>query len=261
MVLAGSARFSGAAVLCAEACLRSGAGLVTLGIPESLNSAFIKIKPPEAMTLPLPQTKEVTLSETAFPLIRKFCEKTDVLVIGPGLGRTNSTQRLVSKVISKLAKPVVIDADALNALSENLELLRKAQNMILTPHPGEMAGLLGVSTAQIQKNRKKVAKDFVNRYNIILVLKGHQTIVAQKNKKLYINKTGNPGMAKAGSGDVLTGIISAFLAQRLDGFTAAKYAVYLHGLAGDLAAKEKTQMAMIASDIIGKIPQAIKICS
>lgn len=265
LILAGSARFSGAAVLCAQACVRSGAGLVTLGFPESLNSAFIKVKPPEVMTLPLPQTKEITLSESAFPLISRFCEKVDVLAIGPGLGRNPSTQKLINKVINKFAKPQVIDADALNALSGNLMLLRNTRyairDTILTPHPGEMARLLGVNTVQIQKNRKKVAKDFVNRYNIILVLKGHQTIVAQKNKKLYINKTGNPGMAKAGSGDVLTGIIAAFLAQGLNGFDAAKYAVYLHGLAGDLAAKEKTQMAMIASDIIGKIPQAIKICS
>ncbi|MFH0827551.1 MAG: NAD(P)H-hydrate dehydratase [Candidatus Omnitrophota bacterium] len=265
LILAGSARFSGAAVLCAQACARSGAGLVTLGIPESLNSAFLKIKPPEVMTLPLPQTKEITLSEEAFSIIRGFCEKVDVLAIGPGLGRNNSTQKLVSKIITKLDQPRVIDADALNALSGNLKILRgtryAVRDTILTPHPGEMARLLGVNTAQIQKNRKKVAKDFVLGYNVILVLKGHQTIVAQKDNKLYINKTGNPGMAKAGSGDVLTGIIAAFLAQGLNGFDAAKYAVYLHGLAGDLAAKEKTQMAMIASDIIGKIPQAIKICS
>ncbi len=265
LILAGGARFSGAAVLCAQACVRSGAGLVTLGIPEALNSAFIKIKPPEVMTLPLPQTKEITLSEAAFPAINKFCEKVDVLAIGPGLSQNTSTHKLINKVISKFVKSQVIDADGLNALSGNLKILRGTRyavhGTILTPHPGEMAGLLGVKTAEIQKNRKKVAKDFVNRYNIILVLKGHQTIVAQKGNKLYINKTGNPGMAKAGSGDVLTGIIAAFLAQGLNGFDAAKYAVYLHGLAGDLAAKEKTQMAMIASDIINKIPQAIKICS
>ena len=261
LILAGSARFSGAAVLCSQACLRAGAGLVTLGIPKSLNKAFIKIKPTEAMTLPLPETKEITLSPPAFSKIREFAKKINVLVIGPGLSQNRSTQSLIRKLASCAVKPLVIDADGLNALVGYLSVLPKKIPVILTPHPGEMARLLKVKVAQVQKDRKKVAKDFVNRYNVILVLKGHQTIVVEKNRELFINKTGNPGMAKAGSGDVLTGIIAAFLAQGLSGFEAAKYAVYLHGLAGDLAAKEKTQLAMIASDIIDKLPKAIKICS
>ncbi|MCX5708175.1 MAG: NAD(P)H-hydrate dehydratase [Candidatus Omnitrophica bacterium] len=261
MILAGSPRFSGAAVLCAQACLRSGAGLVTLGIPESLNKVFIKIKPTEAMTLPLPQTKEGTLSSLALGKIREFAKKIDVLAIGPGLSRNASTQNLVIKVIKSIDKPLVVDADGLNALAAHLSILSGKTRVILTPHPGEMARLLGGRVSQVQKDRKKVAKDFVNRYNVILVLKGHETLVVEKIKGIYLNKTGNPGMAKAGSGDVLTGIIAAFLAQGLSGFEAAKYAVYLHGLAGDLAAKEKSQLAMIASDIIAKIPKAIKSCS
>ncbi|HBU09055.1 MAG TPA: carbohydrate kinase-like protein, partial [Candidatus Omnitrophica bacterium] len=128
---------------------------------------------------------------------------------------------------------------------------------ILTPHPGEFSRLAGQSTAYIQKNRETLAKRFACDYNIILVLKGHHTVVASPNK-LYVNKTGNPGMATAGSGDVLTGIISALLGQGLDGWTAAKTGAYLHGLAGDLAAKEKTQAALIASDIIDHIPEGIK---
>ncbi len=266
LILAGSAKFSGSAILCAGACLRAGAGLVTLGIPESLNTAFIKIKPPEAMILPLAQTKEATLSETAYRQINEFCKKIDVLVIGPGLSQNSSTQKLIKKIISKINLPRVIDADGLNALVGNLQILRNTRGVtgnttLLTPHPGEMARLLGVSNAEVQKDRKKVAKVFVKMYNVILVLKGYLSIVAQKDKKLYINKTGNPGMAKAGSGDVLTGIIAAFLAQKLSGFQAAQYATYLHGLAGDLAAKEKSVLAMVASDIIDKIPAAIKICS
>lgn len=261
LILAGSPRFSGAAVLCAQACLRSGAGLVTLGIPESLNKVFIKIKPTEAMTLPLPQTKEGTLSSLALGKIREFAKKIDVLAIGPGLSRNASTQNLVIKVIKSIDKPLVVDADGLNALAAHLSILSGKTRVILTPHPGEMARLLGGRVSQVQKDRKKVAKDFVNRYNVILVLKGHETLVVEKIKGIYLNKTGNPGMAKAGSGDVLTGIIAAFLAQGLSGFEAAKYAVYLHGLAGDLAAKEKSQLAMIASDIIAKIPKAIKSCS
>jgi hydroxyethylthiazole kinase-like uncharacterized protein yjeF len=261
LILAGSPRFSGAAILCCQACLRSGAGLVTLAIPESLNKVFIKIKPAEAMTLPLPQTKEGTLSSLAFAKIREFVKKIDVLAIGPGLSQNASTQSLVRRVIKSIDKPMVIDADGLNALVAHLSVLSGKTRAILTPHPGEMARLLGVKVSQVQKDRKKVAKDFVNRYNVILVLKGHETLVVEKIKGIYLNKTGNPGMAKAGSGDVLTGMIAAFLAQGLDSFEAAKYAVYLHGLAGDLAAQEKSQLAMIASDIIAKIPKAIKMCS
>jgi len=261
LILAGSARFSGAAVLCAQACSRAGAGLVTLGIPQSLNNVFIKIKPTEAMTLPLPETEEITLSSKAFGKVREFAKKINVLVIGPGLSQNKSTQSLIRKLVVCGNKPLVIDADGLNALAGYLSVLPNKVPVILTPHPGEMARLLDVRISQVQKDRKKVAKDFVNRYNVILVLKGHQTLVVEKNRELFINKTGNPGMAKAGSGDVLTGIIAAFLAQGLNGFEAAKYAVYLHGLAGDLAAKEKSQLAMIASDIIEKLPKAIKICS
>jgi ADP-dependent NAD(P)H-hydrate dehydratase / NAD(P)H-hydrate epimerase len=261
LILAGSARFSGAAVLCAEACLRAGAGLVTLGIPKSLNKAFIKIKPLEVMTLPLPETKDTTLSFAGLGKIREFCRGIDVLAVGPGLGRNSSTQTLIREIIGKTAKPMVVDADGLNALSGHLNILSAGGKLILTPHPGEMASLLGGKVAQVQKDRKKVAKDFVNSYNVVLVLKGHQTIVSQKDKKFFINKTGNPGMAKAGSGDVLTGMIAAFLAQGLGSFDAAKYAVYLHGLAGDLAAKDKSQLGMVASDIIARIPEAIKLCS
>jgi len=271
-ILAGSAGFSGAAVLCAQACLRSGAGLVTLGIPKSLNNAIIKIKPLELMTLPLPETPEASLHSSAITKIQKFCEKIDILTLGPGLSRNKSTQELIRKIITKISKPLIIDADGLNALAGNLQILSNIRqlarpahnaicNTILTPHVGEMDRLLGATAGLAQKNRKKVAKEFINRYNIVLVLKGWRTIVAEKHKKIYINETGNPGMAKAGSGDVLTGIIAAFWAQGLNSFDAAKYAVYLHGLAGDLAAKEKSQIAMVASDIIEMLPQAIKISS
>ena len=280
-VLAGSARFSGAGVLCAEAALRSGAGLVTLGIPKSLNSAIIKIKPKEVMTLPLPETSEGTFSLSALQKIEDFSKKVDVAAIGPGLSQNSSTQALARKVVAVVNKPLVIDADGLNALVQatrhcderearrsNLKrdcfvpsgfaMTRLSRTLILTPHPGEMARLLGVSIAQAQADRQGTAQAFARERHCTLVLKGHQTIVADSGGKLYVNKTGNPGMASAGSGDVLTGMIAAFLGQGLDGFNAAKYAVYLHGLAGDLAAKEKTQISLIASDIIAKIPEAIK---
>jgi len=264
-VLAGSGRFSGAAVLCAEATMRAGAGLVTLGIPEGLNKAIIKIKPKEAMTYPLPQTKDKTLSLFAYKKIKDFARLVDVVVIGPGLTQNVSTQGLVRKIIVNMDKPMVIDADGLNALAGHLNLLGNTpasiRTTILTPHPKELAGLLGIAVKKVQLKRKEIAKKFARDYLVTMVLKGHNTVVADYKGNLYINRTGNPGMATAGSGDVLTGIIGAFLGQGLNAFDAAKYAAYLHGLAGDLAAKEKTQLAMIASDIIDKIPEAIKRCS
>jgi NAD(P)H-hydrate epimerase len=257
-ILAGSARFSGAALLSAEAALRSGAGLVTLGIPKGLNCAIIKAKAKEIMTLPLPQTKEMSLSIAGFHKIMNFIKTSDICLLGPGLGQDNSTKKLILKLIEKIAKPIIIDADALNALAGHLGLLknRQGRTKILTPHPGEMSRLLKVKIKEIQEKRKKVAKNFAKLYNIILVLKGEKSVVTD-GYKTYINQTGNPGMSTAGSGDVLSGIIAAFLGQGLTAFNAAKYATYLHGLAGDLAAKEKTELGLIASDIINKIPEAI----
>jgi len=264
-ILAGSGRFSGAAVLCSEAAMRSGAGLVTLGIPKSLAGAIIKIKPKEIMTFPLPETSDGTLSLSGYKKIKDFVKNTDVLVVGPGLAQNKSTQGLVRKAISKIGKLMVIDADGLNALVGHLEMLHAARctlhAKILTPHPGEMARLMGISIKKVQENREDITKKFAKDYKVTVVLKGYNTVAADYHGNLYINKTGNPGMATAGSGDVLTGMIAAFLGQGLNQFEASKYAVYLHGLAGDLAAKEKTQIGMIASDIIDKIPEAIKRCS
>jgi len=255
LVLAGSARFSGAAVLCAEAAMRSGAGLVTLGIPKSLNTAIIKIKLKEVMTLPLPEVKEGVLGAGAFSRINSFIKSCDVVAIGPGLGRDTSTERLVRKIAVSVNVPLVIDADGLNAVAGHLQGFR---NRILTPHPGEMARLLGVSSSKVQADRKGIARKFARDHGVTVVLKGHHTVVADHGNNVYINTTGNPGMATAGSGDVLTGMIAAFLGQGLGAFEAAKYAVYLHGLAGDLAAKEKTEISLLASDIIAKIPEAVK---
>jgi NAD(P)H-hydrate epimerase len=215
------------------------------------------------MIQPLPETKEGTLSLAAYKKIKDFSKDSDILAIGPGLTQNKSTQALIRKVVSGINEPMVIDADGLNALISCLDILRTAGDgrrpTVLTPHPGEMARLLGISIAKVQNNRKNITKKFAKDYRVIVVLKGHNTVVADYKNNLYINKTGNPGMATAGSGDVLTGMITALLGQGLDTFNAAKYAVYLHGLAGDLAAKEKTQLGMIASDIIDKIPEAIKI--
>jgi ADP-dependent NAD(P)H-hydrate dehydratase / NAD(P)H-hydrate epimerase len=264
-VLAGSARYSGAAVLCVSGALRCGAGLVTIGLPKSLVCPMIAIKPPEAMLLPLAETKELSLSTAAFKTIMDFIAASSVVVIGPGLGLNASTCRLTRELVAAIKKPMVIDASSLDALSGHTGILKKAglntAQKVITPHPAEMARLTGVKISAIQNNRKGIAKDFANEYNVTVVLKGHSTVVASPGGSLYINSSGNPGMARGGTGDILSGMIAAFIGQGLTAFEAAKYAVYLHGLAGDLAAKEKTQLGMIASDIVDKIPEAIKAVS
>ncbi len=262
LILAGSSRFSGAGLLCAESALRSGAGLVTLGVPESINLALIKVKPRELITFPLPETKEGTLSLTAFSKISVLLKDVDVLIIGPGLGRNKSTYALVRKVMRKAIQPKVVDADALNALSGFPAVLKAHKGqLILTPHQKEMSRLFDIDVNLIKNNRKMIAKKYAKHYNSIIILKGNNSIVTDGLKRFYINRSGNPGMATAGSGDVLSGIAGAFLAQGLDSFQAAKYATYIHGLAGDLAAKDKTEMGLIASDIIDRIPDALKMSS
>jgi ADP-dependent NAD(P)H-hydrate dehydratase / NAD(P)H-hydrate epimerase len=262
LILAGSSRYSGAALLCAESAMRAGAGLVTLGIPASLNLALIRNKSKEVMTLPLPETKDGSLSLAAFKKVGPILKNTDVVVIGPGLGDNRSTYALVRKIIRDSSQPLVIDADALNALNNYLKILKVHRGVIiLTPHQKEMSRLFGVSLDFIKKNRKLVAKKYAKYYNTVIILKGHHSIVTDGTRKFCINKTGNPGMATAGSGDVLSGIVGAFLAQGLDAFRAAKYAAHIHGLAGDIAAKDKTQIGLIASDIINRIPDALKMCS
>lgn len=258
LVLAGSDGFTGAAALCSEAVLLSGAGLVTLGIPESLKH-IMAVKLTEVMIKALPETKFKTLSLSAKKEILRFGSKCNCLVIGPGLSRNKNTAKLVRSLIAESSKKIVLDADGINALEgDNNILKRKGKDIVITPHVAEFSRLSGLSIEEIKKNRITLAKKFIMQYNSVFVLKGFRTIVAQRSHPLYINNTGNSGMATAGSGDVLTGIIGGFIAQGLESFDAARLAVYLHGLAGDLAAKEKTEYSLIASDILKYIPKAIK---
>ncbi|MBU0759713.1 MAG: NAD(P)H-hydrate dehydratase [Candidatus Omnitrophica bacterium] len=259
-ILAGSTGLTGAAALCGQACMRSGAGLVTLGIPRSLN-VVMEIKLTEVMTCPLPETRQGTFSLKAKAEALKKINNSDIAVLGPGLSSNKETQQLIRELAVSVKRPMVLDADALNAISENADVLRKVKSpYVITPHPGEMARLLKKDTDYIKKNRLIVAKKFANYYNAVVVLKGSGTIVAEPgaNQRVYVNKTGNPGMATAGSGDVLTGVIAGFMAQGLKPFDAARFAVYTHGLAGDLAKKEKGEEGLIAGDILEKIPEAIK---
>jgi NAD(P)H-hydrate epimerase len=253
-IIAGSRGLTGAACLAAQACLVSGAGLVTVGIPESLNQ-IIECKLTEAMSLPLCQTRQASLSLSCFEEIKKFAQKTDIMLIGPGLSQNKQTQLLIRKVISKIDLPTVIDADAINALAANPEVLKKrSAATVITPHPGEMARLLGLDIGGVQKNRRTLAKKLATMYNIVTILKGYQTVVAGSQNKMFVNNTGNPGMAKGGSGDVLTGIIAAFMAQGLTAFDASMLAVHVHGLAADHAVKKIAKVSLLATDIIASLP-------
>ncbi len=257
-VLAGSIGMTGAAYLCAKSVLRSGAGLVTLGIPESLNPIMAS-KLTCVMTRPLPETSAKTLSKDAKDTILELTKKYDVVVMGPGLSQHPDTKHLILQLLEQINKPIVLDADGINALVGNIDVLgRVKENIVLTPHPGEMARLIGLQSAgEVQKNRLEIARQFVEtRKNITLVLKGANTLVIDRNS-YYINKTGNPGMATAGSGDVLTGMIGGLIGQKLFlNFEAAQLGVYFHGLAGDIAVREKGEISMIASDILDALPKA-----
>ena len=257
-VLAGSVGFTGAAALCSQAALLSGSGLVTLGIAKSLYPIMAR-KLTEAMAMPLPETRGQALSEKAYPVIMKFSERTDCIALGPGLSRDQGSQRLVRRLITALKKPIVLDADGINAIEGKAQLLRSAKApIVVTPHPGEMSRLTGLPVGGISKAKEKVAKNFANKYNVVCVLKGHRTVVARPDGKIYVNSTGNPGMAKGGTGDVLTGMIASFIGQGIRPFEAAMLGVYLHGLAGDLAAKEKGEASLLATDLLNNIPAAIK---
>ena len=259
LIVAGSPGMAGAAALCALSTMRSGAGLATVAVPRSLNSVMHKKMVSVIMTLPLTETKERTISPAAYEQIQKRISSFDAIAIGPGLSRNNATAQFILKIIALAGKPLVIDADALNAVARNLNTLKKSlTTKILTPHPGEMSRLTGLKKEFIEKNRMSVARKFSRKYRCIVILKGPFTIVAAPGGQTYRNTTGNSGMATAGSGDVLTGMVAAFLAQGLSGFDAAKYAVYLHGKAGDLAAHKKTKLSMIATDIIDRIPDAVR---
>ncbi|MCR4337932.1 MAG: NAD(P)H-hydrate dehydratase [Candidatus Omnitrophica bacterium] len=259
LILAGSPRMLGAAALTSLAAMRAGAGLVTLGIPNSLNSVVQKKISLVVMTWPLKESKVQAIDFKAWAQIEKRLEKFSAIAIGPGLGEDKSTQKFIRKVIENSVVPLVIDADALNALAQNLKILLKTKTpKILTPHPGEMQRLVSLRHKIEDQDRRRVALDFAKQYRCVLVLKGHHTVVASDDDRCEVNRTGNVGMATAGSGDVLTGMIAAFLAQGIEPFEAAKLGVALHGRAGDLAAKEKGKVSMIATDIIDGIPQVLK---
>ncbi|RUM34607.1 MAG: bifunctional ADP-dependent NAD(P)H-hydrate dehydratase/NAD(P)H-hydrate epimerase [Desulfobulbus sp.] len=261
LVLAGSEGKTGAAILCGQAALHSGSGLVTLAVPKNLNPVFESALP-EAMTVPLQKSVHYCI-DSDYDLILKLLTNKGGLVLGPGLGTNSRTATLVKKLYCRVSQPVVVDADALNILSESPEtLLQPGGDRILTPHPGEMARLFQTSTTAIQRDRVKAAawlnkKCILNDQEIITVLKGAGTVVCSSKGKWAVNSSGNSGMATGGMGDVLAGLIGGLLVQGYDPLDAAELGVYLHGLSADIVAG-KSPFGYLASDVARQLPAAIK---
>ncbi len=258
LIVAGSRGMTGAACLAGEGALRAGAGLVTVAVPETLHD-IMESKLTEVMTVPLPDTGKGTLSKGARQRILSLLKGMDVLAIGPGLSQVQEVVTLIRELLPSVGVPCLLDADALNALSGAGDILSKAQApVVITPHPGEMARLLGLTVKEIQDDRLGAARKASTTWNVVSLLKGARTVVASPDGAVYINPTGNPGMATGGSGDVLTGVIAGLLAQGLEPEPAAAAGAYIHGLAGDLAAREKGMTGMIAGDILAALPSAYK---
>ncbi len=256
LVIAGSKGMTGAATLASEAALKMGVGVVTLGIPESLNQ-IMEVKLTEIMTLPLPETNG-SLNLEALDKILSAVSSFDVVALGPGLSTSTQTVKLVKEITRSLNLPLVLDADGLNALADSPSLLRERESeTIITPHPGELSRLLGVSTAEIQEDRLGWAKRAAKKFDLTVVLKGAKSVISSPSQTA-LNLTGNPGMASAGTGDVLTGFIASLWAQGLSSFEAAFLGTYLHGLSGDIALEEMTEWCLTAQDLINYLPKAIK---
>lgn len=257
-VLAGSLGMTGAAYLTSTACLRSGSGLVYSIIPKSLNK-ILEIKTTEVITIPVEDDDKGHFCIEELEYILKSIEKVDVLALGPGLGIDSERIELVKQILLNYERTIVLDADGINCLVNSTEVFKQRRGKtIITPHPGELSRLLGISIEEIESDRVRYAQITSKKFGVITVLKGANTVISCEEGKVYINPTGNPGMATAGSGDVLTGIITSFIGQGIECLDAAVAGVYVHGLAGDLAKYDKGEYGLIATDILEYIPYAIK---
>jgi ADP-dependent NAD(P)H-hydrate dehydratase / NAD(P)H-hydrate epimerase len=261
LLIAGSRGKTGAAALSSEAILRAGAGLVTVATARSAQSLLVTQARTEVMTEALEETHDGAISSVALDRALQLAQKRTVIAVGPGLSSSDESTRAFARVmVEKRTAPMVIDADGLNALAPWPEDLKGSDQapIIVTPHPGEMARLTGKANAEVVADRINVAREFATKHHIITVLKGSRTIIASPSGEVYVNPTGNAGMATAGSGDVLTGLVAGLLAQRpSEPIEATVAAVYLHGLAGDLAANRLGMRPLIASDIIANLSEAI----
>jgi NAD(P)H-hydrate epimerase len=255
LIVAGSRGKTGAAHLAAIGALRSGAGLVTIATAAGCQDVLSAMGP-EYMTESLAE-REDGIDPDGVDRVLEIAR--DVLAIGPGLGQARSTREFVRQVVDRASMPLVVDADGLNAFAGDPDRLtgREGRDVIITPHPGEMARLVGMSTDEVQASRLEIARNFAIAHHLFVILKGHRTLIATPDAKVFINPTGNPGMATGGTGDVLTGMIAAWLAQLLDAEAACKLAVYLHGLAGDLAEADEGEVAMTSTDVAGHLGDAM----
>lgn len=257
LVLAGSRGKSGAAALCAESALRTGAGLVTLGIPEGLNPVMESLLT-EVMTLPLAEAKGGVLGKTSLDQVRSALAGKRCLAMGPGLGLDSQTVSVVHALMGESTVPVVLDADALNSLEGHTGRLKTMTvQTVLTPHPREMARLTGLRVEDVQNDRLGVARAFAEKFKVHLVLKGARTVVAHPDGRAYINPTGNPLLSSGGTGDVLTGMIAGLICQGYDPADAARLAVYLHGAVADLLAEECGPVGVLASEMAAAIPRVM----
>ena len=256
LVIAGSFGRTGAAHLAALGALRSGAGLVTIATPRSCVAAIASMMP-EYMTEPLDETSVGSIDFSAADRVLDL--KADIICIGPGLGQDASTAAFVHAIVERAGVPIVVDADGLNAFSGDPGRLmgRDGVDVIITPHPGEMARLLNVSIEQVQSDRLEHAREFASSHRCHVILKGHRTIIAGPEGRSFVNLTGNAGMATGGTGDLLTGMIGAWFAQLLDAEAACKLAVYLHGTAGDLAEADEGEIALLPTDIADRLGDAV----
>jgi len=259
LVLAGSLGKIGAGWLVSRAALRSGAGLVTYGMPEGAYGKF-DVRNAEIMVEPISDKRSGYFTEESIEVSRKISEGKSVIAIGPGIGTARETQAFVKGFILRTQLTLVLDADGINSIADNPAILKRRQGTtILTPHPGEMGRLLGVDSKTVNASRISIARRFAKEYGVFLVLKGHRSIVATPKGEVYINPTGNPGMATAGMGDALTGVIAAFVSEKLPPLEASLAGVYIHGLAGDLSMEAVGDIGIIASDLIERIPKAIQV--
>ena len=258
LVIGGARGKSGAPAMSSLAALRTGAGLVTAAVVESILAQVAAITP-ELMTIPLPENAEGAI-DSGHVDFDQLLAKMTVVALGPGLGQTPAAEEFVLKMLDKSRVPLVLDADALNILAKHPEKIDgKGRAMVLTPHPGEMARLAGISTKEVQANREPLAREFAIRHQVTLVLKGWRTLIAHPHGSLAVNTTGNPGMAKGGSGDILTGVIAAMVAQHPDRIAdAVNVAVYLHGLAADFAVREQDEHTLLATDTVAHLWRAFR---
>lgn len=259
LVIGGSVGKAGAAAMAGMAGLRAGAGLSTVATPKSVLPTVAGFHP-ELMTEPLPETEQGTISASAGAQLEKIAEGKTVLAIGPGISRHPETAALVRLLVRRCQVPMVIDADGLNAFEGHAEQLNgKGRSLVITPHPGEMARLVGCTTAEVQKDRLGIARKFAREHDLIVVLKGHRTLVVRPDGEAWVNTTGNPGMSTGGTGDILTGMVAGFIAQQpRDVLAAVLAAVYLHGLAGDLLLDRIGELSLVATDLLLSLPEAIR---